>query len=72
MRRGYDFSFSSAVSLKLDFQPFLQRLTCRFFVLIERMGIDVQRCRRLAMAQQTGHRGHIRAVGNQQTGIGVP
>ena len=54
-----------------DFQPLLQHLAGRFFVLIERMGIDVQRGGRLTVAQQTRYRGHVRAVGNQQAGVGV-
>ena len=36
------------------------------------MGIDVQRGGRLAVTQQACHRGHIRAVGNQQAGVSVP
>ena len=71
-------AFCTAISLcnanlsLLDFQPLLQHFAGRLLVLIERMGIDVQRSGRLAVAQQARNRGHVRAVGDQQAGIGVP
>ena len=65
-------SLCSTILSLSDFQSLLQHLACRFLVLIERMGIDVQRGRRLAVTQQACHRGHVRAVGNQQAGVGVP
>ena len=36
------------------------------------MGIDVQRGGWLAVAQETCHRGHVRAVRDEQAGVGVP
>ena len=71
-------AFCNAISLcnanlsLLDFQSLLQNFAGCFFVLVERMGVDVQRGGWLAVAQKTRHRGHVRAVGNQQAGVGVP
>ena len=36
------------------------------------MGIDVQRSRWLAVAQEARHCGHVCAVRNEQAGVGVP
>ena len=36
------------------------------------MGVNVQRSGGLTVAQQTSHRSYVRAVGNQQAGVGVP
>ena len=47
-----------------NLQSLLQNFACCFLVLIKRVGIDVQRCGRLAVAQQARHRGHVCAVGN--------
>ena len=54
-----------AADFCLDFQPTLQSLTCRLFVLIEGVSIDIERCRWLAMSQQTCHCCNIRAVCNK-------
>ena len=55
-----------------NLQSLLQYFACRLFVLIERMGVNVQRSGGLTVAQQTSHRSYVRAVGNQQAGVGVP
>lgn len=41
-------------------------------ILIEGVGVDVQRGGGLAMAEDARHRGHIRAARDHQTGGGVP
>ena len=56
----------------LYIQPFLQLCTGGLLVLIERMGINVQRGGGLAVAEDACHRGDIRAARNHQTGGGVP
>ena len=43
-----------------------------FFVLVEGVGVDVQRGGGLAVAEDARHRGHIRAARDHQTGGGVP
>ena len=55
-----------------DLQPVLEHPASRLFVLIERMGIDVQRGGGLAVAQEARHRGYVRSVCNEQAGVGVP
>ena len=55
-----------------DFQPLLERFACRFLVLVEGMGVDVQGGGRLGVAQQTGYCGYVCAVGNQKAGVAVP
>ena len=55
-----------------DLQPVLEHPAGRLFVLIEGMGIDVQRGGWLAVAQEACHRGHVRAVCDEQAGVGVP
>ena len=42
------------------------------FVLIEGVGVDVQRGGGLAVTEDARHRGHIRAARDHQTGGGVP
>ena len=42
------------------------------FVLIEGVGVDIQRGRGLAVAEDAHHRCDIRAARNHQTGGGVP
>lgn len=70
-------AFCNAISLcntilsLSDFQSLMQRFAGRFLVFVERMGIDIQCCGRLAVAQQARHRGYVCAVGNQQAGVGV-
>ena len=56
----------------LYIQPFLQLCTGGLLVLIERMGINVQRGGGLAVAEDARYRGHIRAARDHQTGGGVP
>ena len=55
----------------LYIQPFLQLCTGGLLVLIERMGINVQRGGGLAVAEDACHRGDIRAARDHQTGGGV-
>lgn len=55
-----------------DLQPLLEYPAGRLFVLIKGMGIDVQRGRGLAVAQEARHRGHVCAVCDEQAGVGVP
>ena len=35
------------------------------------MGVDIQCCGRLCVSEETSYRRHIRAVGNQKTGIAM-
>ena len=35
------------------------------------MGVDTQRCGRLGVAQETGHRCHVRTARNQKAGVAV-
>ena len=53
-------------------QHFLQSRAGGLFVLVKRMGVDVQRGGGLAVAEDTRHRCHIRAARDHQTGGGVP
>ena len=55
----------------LDLQTTLHDLAGRFLVLIKRVGVDIQRGGRLAVTQQTCHRGYVRTVRDQETGIAV-
>ena len=55
-----------------DFQSLLERFACRFLVLVEGVGVDVQGGRWLGVAQQTGYRGYVCDVGDQKAGIAVP
>ena len=50
----------------------LQSRACRLFVLVEGMGINVERSGGLAVAEDACHRGDIRATRDHQTGGGVP
>lgn len=50
----------------------MQFRACRFFVLVEGVSVNIQRSGRLCVAQETSYRCHIRAVGDQQTGVAVP
>ena len=54
-----------------NFQPLLQYLAGRLLIIIEGMGVDVQRDGRPAVAQQTRCRGHISSAGDQEAGVGV-
>lgn len=56
----------------LYIQPFLQLCAGGLFVLIEGVGVDVQRGGGLAVTEDARHRGHIRAARDHQTGGGVP
>ena len=49
----------SHFSLKSNIQSFLQLCAGGLFVLVEGMGIDIQRCGGLAVAENTRHRCHI-------------
>ena len=53
-------------------QHFLQACTGGLFVLVESVGIDIQRGGGLAVAEDARHRGNIRAACNHQAGGGVP
>ena len=50
----------------LDFQTTLHNLAGGFLVLIERVGVDVQRGRRLAVSEQSCDRADVRAAGDEQ------
>lgn len=50
----------------------LQSRAGGLFVLIEGVGVDVQRGGGLAVAEDARHRGHIRAACDHQAGGGVP
>ena len=56
----------------LYLQHSLQSRAGDLFILVEGVGVDVQRGGRLAVAEDTRHRGHIRAARDHQTGGGVP
>ena len=49
-----------------DFQATLHDLTCRFFVLIECVRVNIQRGRRLTVSEQSCDRADIRAAGDEQ------
>ena len=53
-------------------QHSLQSRAGGLFVLVESMGIDIQRGGGLAVAEDARHRGHIRTACDHQTGGGVP
>ena len=53
-----------------NLQHFLQARTGGLFVLVEGVGVDVQRGGGLAVAEDARHRGHIRAARDHQTGGG--
>lgn len=55
-----------------NLQHSLQARTGRLFVLIEGMGINVERGGGLAVAEDARYRGHIRTARDHQTGGGVP
>ena len=55
-----------------NLQDFLQSRAGGFFVLVEGVGVDVQRGGGLAVAKDARHRCHIRAARDHQTGGGVP
>ena len=50
----------------LDFQTTLHNLAGSFLVLIERVGVDIQRGRRLAVSEQSSNCADIRAAGDEQ------
>ena len=41
-------------------------------LLVESMGVNVQRRTGLGMTQQAGYRAHVHALGNQQTCVRMP
>ena len=53
-----------------NLQHFLQARAGGLFVLIEGVGVNVQRGGGLAVAEDARHRGHIRAARDHQTGGG--
>ena len=53
-------------------QHFLQACAGGFFVLVEGVGVDVQRGGGLTVAENARHRCYIRAACNHQAGGGVP
>ena len=55
-----------------NLQDFLQSRAGDLFVLVEGVGIDIQRGGGLAVAEDARYRGHIRAARDHQTGGGVP
>ena len=55
-----------------NLQHSLQARAGGLFVLVEGVGVDVQRGGGLAVAEDARHRGHIRAARDHQTGGGVP
>ena len=55
-----------------NLQHFLQARAGGLFVLVEGMGVDVQRGGGLAVAEDARYRGHIRTACDHQTGGGVP
>ena len=54
-------------STALDIQSPLEGFASGFLVLVEGMGVDIQRGGGLGMPQQSC----LRAIGNQQTGVAV-
>ena len=65
--------FAIQLSYSMSYlQHFLQSRAGGLFVLIEGVGVDIQRGGGLAVAEDTRHRGHIRAARDHQTGGGVP
>ena len=54
-----------------NLQHFLQPRAGGLFVLIEGVGVDIQRGRGLAVAEDARYRGHIRTARDHQTGGGV-
>ena len=50
----------------LDFQTTLHNLAGSFLVLIERVGVDIQCGRRLAVSEQSSNCADIRAAGDEQ------
>ena len=54
-----------------NLQHLLQSRAGGLFVLVKGVGVDVQRGRGLAVAEDARHRGHIRAARNHQAGGGV-
>ena len=50
----------------LDFQCVLHDQAGGFLVLIERVGVDIQRGRRLAVSEQSSNCADIRAAGDEQ------
>lgn len=55
-----------------NLQDFLQSRAGGLFVLVEGVGIDIQRGGGLTVAEDARYRGHIRAARDHQTGGGVP
>ena len=55
-----------------NLQHSLQSRAGGLFVLVESMGIDIQRGGGLAVAEDARYRGHIRTARDHQTGGGVP
>ena len=58
---GQSFSEDSS-----DLQATLHNLAGGFLVLIERVGVDIQRGRRLTVTEQSCDRADIRAAGDEQ------
>ena len=52
-------------------QHFLQARAGGLFVLVEGVGVDIQRGGGLAVAEDARYRGHIRTARDHQTGGGV-
>ena len=50
----------------LDFQFVLHNLAGDFLVLIERVGVDIQRGRRLTVSEQSSNCANVRAAGDEQ------
>mgnify|MGYP006872886118 FL=1 len=58
---GQSFSEDSS-----DLQATLHNLAGGFLVLIERVGVDIQRGRRLAVSEQSSNCADVRAAGDEQ------
>lgn len=52
-----------------DFETLLECFAGRFLILIEGVGVNVQRGGGLGVAKQTGNGSYVRAVGNQEAGV---
>ena len=55
-----------------NLQSLLERFTGGVLVLVESVGVDIQRGRGLGMPQQSRYRRNICAVGDEKAGVAVP
>ena len=54
-----------------NLQSLLERFTGGVLVLVEGVGVDIQRGGGLGMPQQSRHRRNIHAVGDEKAGVAV-